>query len=102
MSDFITAAKVSEINNGEGKVINVNGKEIAIFNVEGEFHAIDNTCRHRGGPLGEGVLDGSIVTCPWHHWQYNVATGASPVNPQIKVDTYEVKVEGNEIKVKIE
>ena len=102
MSDFVTAAKVSEINEGEGKVANVDGKDIAIFNVEGNFYAIDNTCKHAGGPLGEGICDGKVVTCPWHHWKYDVTTGISVVNPQIKVDTYEVKVEGEEIKVKVE
>lgn len=102
MEDFVTVAKVSEINEGKGKAVEVNGKEIALFNVEGKFYAIDNTCRHAGGPLGEGMLDGSIVTCPWHHWKYNIMTGASPVNPQVKVDAYEVKVEGDDIKVKVE
>ena len=102
MADFVTAAKVSEIREGEGKVVNAKGKDIAIFNVEGEFYAIDNACRHKGGPLGEGMLDGTIVTCPWHHWKFNIKTGISPVNPQIKVDTYEVKVEGDEVKVRVE
>ena len=102
MADFVTVAKKDEINEGEGKVINVNGKEIALFNVDGNFYAIDNTCKHAGGPLGEGMLDGNVVVCPWHHWKYDVMTGKSTVNPQIKVDTYEVKVEGNEIRVKVE
>ena len=101
MPDFVTAAKVSEINEGEGKVVNINGKEIALFNVEGNFYAIDHTCRHKGGPLGEGMLDGTIVTCPWHDWKYDVTTGVSIVNPQIKVDTYKVKVEEDEVKVKV-
>ena len=102
MPDFVTAAKVSEISEGEGKAVKVGGKDIAIFNVEGEFYAIDDACRHKGGLLGEGMLDGNIVTCPWHHWQYNVMTGISPTNLQIKVETYEVKVEGDKIKVKVE
>ena len=102
MPDFVTVAKVSEINEGEGKVVNISGKEIALFNVEGNFYAIDNTCRHKGGPLGEGMLEGNVVTCPWHHWKYDIVTGSSVFNPQIKVDTYEIKVEGNEIKIKAE
>lgn len=101
MPDFVTIGQVSEINEGEGKVVNINGKEIALFNVEGTFYAIDNACKHRGGHLGEGMLEGNIVTCPWHHWKFNVRTGVSPVNPQIKVDTYEVKVEGDKVKVKV-
>jgi nitrite reductase (NADH) small subunit len=102
MEDFATVASVNDLKAGEGKPIEVNGKTIALFNIDGRFYAIDNTCKHQGGPLGEGTCEGIIVTCPWHGWQYNVETGVSPVNAQIKVDTYEVKVEGDDVKVKIE
>jgi NAD(P)H-dependent nitrite reductase small subunit len=102
MSDFATVARVNEIKDGEGKVIEANGKTIALFNVEGKFYAIDNTCKHAGGPLGEGICEDGIVTCPWHQWKYDVTNGVSVVNPQIKVNTYEVRVEGGDIKVKVE
>lgn len=102
MADFVTVAKVSDVKEGEGKVIEVNGKTIALFNVEGKFHAIDNTCKHAGGPLGEGICDGSVVTCPWHGWKYDVTTGVNVGNPQVKMDKFEVKVEGDEVKVKVE
>ena len=102
MADFVTVAKVNDIKEGEGKVVEANGKEIALFNVDGKIHAIDNTCKHRGGPLGEGICEGEVVTCPWHGWKYNVTTGVSPENQQVKVDKYEVRVEGEEIKVKTE
>ena len=101
MADFVTVAKVSEIKEGEGKVVEANGKTIALFNVGGKFYAIDNTCKHAQGPLGEGTCDGSIVTCPWHQWKYDVTTGVNVGNPQVKVDTYEVQVEGEEVKVKV-
>lgn len=99
MTDFVTVAKKDEIKAGECKVVDVNGKQVALHNVEGEFFATDNTCLHQGGPLGEGALDGDTVTCPWHGWKYNVKTGVSPENPQVKVETFEVKVEGDEVKV---
>jgi len=102
MADFVTVAKVNDLKPGEGKVVEANGKTIALFNIDGKFHAIDNTCKHKGGPLGEGTCDGNIVTCPWHGWQYNVSTGINVANAQVKVDTYEVKVEGEEVKVKAE
>src|SRR3989338_334650 len=98
---FVEVAKVKDVKEGEGKVVSANGKEIALFNVGGQFHAIDNTCVHRGGPLGEGTLDGDTVTCPWHGWKFNVKTGVSPVNPAAKVETYNVKVEGDEVKVAV-
>jgi len=102
MSDFVDVAKVSDVLNGEGKVVEANGKKIALFNISGEFYAIDNACKHRGGPLGEGYLMGDVVVCPWHAWEYNVKTGECPAAPQIKVDTYEVKVEDGRVKIKVE
>ena len=102
MTDFVTVAKVSDIKEGEGKVVEANGKTIALFNVDGKFYAIDNTCKHKGGPLGEGTCDGNVVTCPWHGWQYDVTTGVCSNNPQVKMDTFEVQVDGEEVKVKTE
>ncbi|MFQ5950457.1 MAG: Rieske (2Fe-2S) protein [Candidatus Geothermarchaeales archaeon] len=62
--DFVTVARVGEIPPGEGRVTTVNGTKVALFNVDGEFYAIDNTCLHLGGPLGEGALEGTVVSCP--------------------------------------
>ncbi|MBI2082636.1 MAG: Rieske (2Fe-2S) protein [Deltaproteobacteria bacterium] len=101
MGEFIKAINKSDVPANEGRVIEVKGKQIALFNVEGKICAIDNICVHRGGPLGEGSLDGTIVTCPWHGWQYDVTTGVSPVNPAAKVQTFPCKVEGNDILVEV-
>lgn len=100
MAEFQTVAKASDLSPGEGRVVEVGGRSVALFNVDGEFHAIDNTCVHRGGPLGEGELDGSTVTCPWHGWQYNVTEGACLNVPGEGVDHYEVRVEGDEVQVR--
>jgi nitrite reductase/ring-hydroxylating ferredoxin subunit len=98
---FVKVAGVNELKPGEGKMVAANGLEIALFNVNGTFHAIENTCSHRGGPLGEGMLDGDIVTCPWHGWRYDVKTGISVVMPSISVRSFEVKVEGEDVLVNI-
>lgn len=69
--------------------------DVAVFNVAGNFCATQAKCTHRGGPLNEGKLDGSTVTCPWHGTQYNVCTGAVLRGPAIEpVKTYRVIVEG--------
>jgi nitrite reductase/ring-hydroxylating ferredoxin subunit len=99
MGEFVRVAGTSDVKPGSGIVAEVNGKTIALFNIEGNFHAIDNTCLHRGGPLGEGEVEGTVVTCPWHGWQYNVVTGACVNNPSGKVESYQVKVEGADVKV---
>lgn len=99
MAEFHKVAAVSEVPRGKGKAVAVGPKKIALFNVDGKFFAIDNTCLHRGGPLGEGDLEGKTVTCPWHGWEYDVATGQSAVNPSVKVATYPVRVQGQDIQV---
>ena len=101
MVEFVTVAKKSDFKEGQGKVIKAKDKTIALFYHNGNFYAIDNTCKHMGGPLGEGELENSTVTCPWHGWRYNIETGANLVMPNIKVNTYNVIVEGDEVKVEI-
>src|SRR5207247_2387201 len=71
MENWIRIGSVSEVPSGTGRVYEAGGSRIAVFNVNGIFHAIDNTCLHQGGPLGEGTLEGKLVTCPLHHWQYD-------------------------------
>ena len=98
---WVRAASVSEIASGECKTVNVQGKALALYNVNGTFACTDNTCLHRGGPLGEGMLDGGVVTCPWHGWQYNVKSGACYVNNALTLKTYPTKTEGNDVMVEL-
>ncbi|MEK6983403.1 MAG: non-heme iron oxygenase ferredoxin subunit [Nanoarchaeota archaeon] len=102
MPNFVRVASVSDLKPGENKVVNVNETEVALFNVDGEFFAITNSCMHKGGPLGEGVLEGDVVTCPWHGWRFNVKTGISPVMPTAKIPIYQVKLEGNDVMVAVD
>lgn len=99
MAEYVRVVGTADIPPGSGHIAEVNGQAIAIFNVDGTFYVIDNTCLHRGGPLGEGELEGDVVTCPWHGWQYNVKTGVSLTNPSVSVKTYQVKVEGADVKI---
>jgi nitrite reductase (NADH) small subunit len=99
MSEYVTVAKSEELGPGQSLVAEVNGNEVAVFNVDGTFYAIDNMCAHQGGPLGEGLLEGETVICPWHSWKYNVKTGICSTNPSRKVKTYSVKIENGQIRV---
>ena len=100
MAEFKIAASKSEIPSGTGKTVDVGGEKIALFNVGGSFYATSNTCAHRGGPLGEGDLSESTVTCPWHGWSYDVTTGAAQHQPA-SVKTYPVKVEEDAVMIQI-
>ena len=101
MGKFVKAAKKADLSVGAGMVVQVEGKEIALFNKEGSFYAIDNSCSHQGGPLGEGYLEESTVTCPWHGWEYDVTTGVCRTNPAAHQAQYKVKVEGEDILIEV-
>jgi nitrite reductase/ring-hydroxylating ferredoxin subunit len=103
MARTVKIAKVDEVAPGTGKVVEAEGQTIALFNVGGTLCAIDNTCTHRGGPLGEGTLVGEVVTCPWHGAQFNVRTGEVLAPPaQQGVRAFPVKVEGDDVVVELD
>jgi nitrite reductase/ring-hydroxylating ferredoxin subunit len=93
MADLVKVARAGEIAPGEAKAVETGGKKIAIFNIEGTFYAIDDTCTHRGGPLSEGMVVGTEVTCPWHGAIFDVTSGGvlSPPAPK-DVTKYAVRV----------
>jgi nitrite reductase/ring-hydroxylating ferredoxin subunit len=97
MAERVKIADRSEVPAGTGKVVTTGTRVLALFNVEGSFHALDNTCPHRGGPLGEGQLEGSVVTCPWHGWQFDVCSGANVRNPGAPTRSVPLEVQGDEI-----
>lgn len=86
-----------------GELIEVErGEDVyALCNVEGEIRAIHGLCPHQGGPLGEGILNGDLVGCPWHMWEFDTKTGVCAMNPELVIPTYPVKVEGADILVDI-
>ncbi len=98
MAEFVRVATTGEIAPGTGRCVEVSGREIALFNAGGTFFALDNTCPHRGGPLGEGELEGTVVTCPWHAWQFDLRSGES-LTDDLKVARFDVKVEGDAVLV---
>ena len=101
MGTFYKAAKKQDIESGQSVFAAVQGIPIALFNVDGNFYALHNLCPHRGGPLSEGELLGTEVRCPWHAWSFDVKTGQNSENPDSKVKTYPVKVEGEDILVEL-
>jgi nitrite reductase/ring-hydroxylating ferredoxin subunit len=101
MANFTKVCKTTDVPAGRGKSIEINGKTVALFNVDGSFYAINDTCAHRGGPLGEGELDGKTVICPWHGWRYDVTTGANEFVPDLPSEKYQVKIEEDDVLVEI-
>jgi len=102
MGERVRVASLAEVPPGTGRQVQVSGRALAIYNLDGIMHAIDGTCTHRGGPLGEGALVGNVITCPWHGARFDVTTGAvlGPPAPQ-GVISHRVTVEGDSIFVEL-
>jgi nitrite reductase/ring-hydroxylating ferredoxin subunit len=98
---FERAANLDEIPPGQIREIPLSGKSVALANVDGKLFAINSVCLHHGGPLGEGNLDGTLVSCPWHGWQYDVTTGKLVQQPTDGVQCYAVELRGDEVFVDV-
>ena len=98
---FVRAVKAADVAPGRIREVQVGSMLIALANVGGSFYAINNTCLHRGGPLGQGALEGKTVTCPWHGWQFDVTTGKASMNPSTGVACYATEVRGDEVFVDV-
>ena len=73
-------------------VVEVDGATVAVFYADGDYFAVENTCPHQGGPLGEGKVEDGCVYCPWHGWQFDLASGEH-VHGKATARTYDVRVE---------
>jgi nitrite reductase/ring-hydroxylating ferredoxin subunit len=101
MSRSIRVAAVSDVPPGTSKEVMADDQVVALFNADGTFYALDGVCPHAGGPLGEGTLRGTTVTCPWHGWQFDVTSGENCLNRKMTHRCYGVKVEGNDVLVEV-
>src|SRR5574341_118364 len=102
MAEFHETIAADALPPGQCTEVVVAGRPVALYNVEGRIYATSNTCLHRGGPLGQGMLSGHEVMCPWHAWSWDVRTGENTANPSLKVARYEVRVEAGVVMVRVE
>jgi nitrite reductase (NADH) small subunit/3-phenylpropionate/trans-cinnamate dioxygenase ferredoxin subunit len=100
MSEFQTVCKIDDIPNGEGRAFAVEGRMVAVFNSGGKFSAIDDFCPHMGASLAGGYVEEGVVTCPWHAWRFDICDGTWCDNPKVKIDAFEVRVEGEDVQVR--
>jgi len=101
MANTVKAAKHGELKDGEAKAVEVDGTRIALFYVGGQYYALADACPHRGGPLSEGFVEGQHVRCPWHKWEFDLATGACLTDPQVQQPRYAVRIEGEDVVVEL-
>ena len=97
MPEFVRVANESDVPVGSSKEVELGGRVVALFNVGGKIQAIEGICPHAGGPLAEGTVEGTVVTCPWHGWQFALTNGQNMYNSKCVQQCFEVKIEGGEI-----
>jgi nitrite reductase (NADH) small subunit len=98
---FVTVARVEDVPPGTVAHVRAGEEEIALAHVDDGFFATEGKCLHLQGPLGHGELEGTVLSCPWHGWQYDVRTGLNEFDHAIKLRTYDVRVEDGEIQVDV-
>jgi nitrite reductase/ring-hydroxylating ferredoxin subunit len=100
MPDWIAIAHVDECPPGTAIERVAGDRMVALVNVDGQLHAIDGLCPHQGGPLGTGKLCGTVLTCPWHGWQFDVVTGRHQISPTVCQELFDVREQGGMVEVR--
>jgi len=88
---------IEDIAEDRAKIFTIEGERVAIFKYEQKLSAVSNTCKHQGGPLGEGKVVDGCITCPWHGYQYLPHNGQSPPPFTEKIATYRLKTIKNQV-----
>jgi nitrite reductase (NADH) small subunit len=102
VSELIKLANRSDLPpEGEAKEFPCGDKMICVVNVNGVITAMDNVCLHRGGPLGQGVVEGDKLICPWHGWQWDPQTGQAVHNPAAKLAVYPLKMTNGDVMIEV-
>ena len=101
MHDWIDIAAVEDCPPGTSIERVAGDRMVAVANVAGEFHVIDGLCPHQGGPLGTGTLCGTVLTCPWHGWQFDVTTGKHRYSATVRQQQYEVRRQSGRLLVRL-
>lgn len=102
MPTFVKIASKSELpGRDQAKEFTVGAKTVCVANVEGTLTAMDNVCLHRGGPMGQGVVEEGKIVCPWHGWQYDPKSGEAAHNSAARLKVYPIKVEGDDVLVEL-
>jgi nitrite reductase/ring-hydroxylating ferredoxin subunit len=101
MAGYTKVAMLEEVPEGTARAVEAGGTPVALYNVGGRIYATRGTCPHRGGPLGEGDLDASTITCPWHGFRFDVTSGACLTNPALPIACVAVRIEGRDILVEV-
>lgn len=97
----VVVAAAAEIPNGQRKIVQVDNLSIGVFHHDEQWYAVRNSCIHRGGPVATGSLEGDILTCPWHGFQFNLRTAQCVADPKAELDRYVVSMVDGHVLVQV-
>jgi len=98
---FVKVSAVSALPPGSTAEVTVGEKHFALCNLNGEIHALDGICPCSGGPLGQGVLQGNLLVCPWHGRRYDCRTGVHHFDSEVKVAKFSVLIQDGDILIDV-
>jgi nitrite reductase/ring-hydroxylating ferredoxin subunit len=101
LSVFRKVGSVKQFRDGIGRAVTVDGREIAVFRKGDRFHAMDDKCPHMGASLSMGRLVGDKIECAWHEWRFDLETGCNAYKEWACVAIHEVRIEGDDVLVKL-
>ena len=97
----VVVAAEAEIADGQRKIVQVDSLSIGVFHHDGQWYAVRNSCIHRGGPVATGKLEGDILTCPWHGFQFNLRTAVCVADPKAELDHYPVSIVDGQVHLQV-
>ncbi len=98
---FVKIGTLAELPAGSVMEAEVDGNRYAVCNYDGELRAFDGYCPHAGGPLGEGLIDGKYLVCPWHAWQFDCLTGVNDYDESTRLESFPIKTEGGDLLIDV-
>lgn len=101
MSRWVRVARVADLSAEHGRFVAVADHELALFLVGEGVIAVHNSCPHAGGNLAAGPVRDGCVTCPWHHWEFDLRSGACPLSPDVRLKHVPARVEAGEVWVEV-
>lgn len=98
---YVPIARLGEVDDNRIKDVRIGSQRLVLCRQRDEYFVLDGVCSHAGGPLCRGEIDGAVLVCPWHGWEFDLRSGVCEIEPTLRQQTYQVRIDGEEIQVAV-